>query len=157
MADEILENQTQDPGIQMYLDEIAELKKNTVSKELYEESQQREKELLRSIVEGKSFSTPVEDKPSRSEAEIIKDLNKDTSNLDHIKYVLELHEKRKEQGINDFAPIGRQISATDEDIRDAEAVEDFLKDLVETADGNTAVFNNEYQRRVKDIALPKRK
>ena len=158
MAEE-LENQTQsvDPGIQMYLDQIEELKKNSVSKELYEESQNREKELLRSIVDGKTFSAPAEEQPTRSEDEILADIAKDTSNLQHIKYVLELHDKRMERGFNDFVPQGRQITPTDEDIRDADAVADFLRELVDTANGDEAVFNNEYQRRVKDIPLPKRK
>ena len=68
-----------------------------------------------------------------------------------------MHDKRLEQGYNDFVPMGHNISPTDEDIEDAQNVYDFLQDLVKTADGNADVFNNEYQRRVKDIPLPKRK
>ena len=159
MADEIIKEQPQimDDPSQMYIDEINNLKSNTVSKDAYLKLQEENRNLLHSLVEGQQISTPVEEKPSRSTEEIITDLNGDHSNLDHIKLVMELHNKRKEQGINDFVPMGHNIAPTDEDIRDAQQVEDFLNDLIKTADGNNAVFDNEYQRRVMDTVIPRRR
>lgn len=159
MADEILENQTQtqDDTTQMYLEQIKELKKNSVTKEQYDKLMEENRNLLKSLVDGQAQTSTEDEKPSRSTEEILKDFNADTSNLDHIKYVMELHNKRLEEGINDFVPQGHQISPSDEDIRDAKQVEDFLNDLIETADGNADVFNNEYQRRVIDTILPRRK
>ena len=158
MAEE-LENQTQimDDPSQMYIDEIKQLKSNTVSKDAYQKLQEENRSLLKSLVEGQQVSTPVEEQPSRSTEEILKDFESDTSNLDHIKLVMELHNKRLEQGINDFVPQGHQISPSDEDIRDAKQVEDFLNDLIQVADGNPDVFNNEYQRRVIDTVIPRRR
>ena len=156
MAEEQENIQLEDSS-QMYIDEIKELKQNTVSKDAYQKLQEENRNLLKTLVEGQTVSTPVEEKPSRSTDEIITDLNGDHSNLDHIKLVMELHEKRKEQGINDFVPMGHNIAPTDEDIRDAKQVEDFLNDLIKTADGNEDVFNNEYQRRVIDTVVPRRR
>ena len=158
MAEE-LENQPQimDDPSQMYIDEIKQLKSNTVSKDAYQKLQEENRSLLKSLVEGQQVSTPVEEQPSRSTEEILKDFESDTSNLDHIKLVMELHNKRLEQGINDFVPQGHQISPSDEDIRDAKQVEDFLNDLIQVADGNPDVFNNEYQRRVIDTVIPRRR
>ena len=158
MAEEMNVNENlQQQDTNMYLEQIKELKQNSVSKQQYDKLVEENRNLLRSLVEGQSPEAPAEeDKPSRSTDEILTDFNADTSNLDHIKAVMELHYKRKEQGINDFVPIGRQIQPTDDDIKDAEAVEDFLNDLIATADGNPDVFNNEYQRRVIDPILPKR-
>lgn len=156
MADEINEMTPVDES-QKYIDEIKELKRNSVTREEYMKLQEENRNLLKSLVEGQVPETTVDETPSRSTEEILKDFNSDTSNLDHIKYVMELHNKRLEQGINDFVPTGHEIQPTDEDIRDAKQVEDFLNDLIATADGNPAVFNNEYQRRVVDPILPRRK
>lgn len=156
MSEELEQTQVEDTQ-QMYLDEINNLKANTVSKEDYNKLLNENRNLLKSIVEGKTQDTTVEEQPSRDINDILKDFNSDSTNLDHIKRVLELHDKRLEQGYNDFVPMGHNISPTDEDIEDAQQVYDFLQDLVKTADGNADVFNNEYQRRVKDIPLPKRK
>lgn len=158
MAEE-LENQTQimeDPS-QMYIDEIKQLKSNTVSKDAYQKLQEENRSLLKSLVEGQQVSTPVEEPTSRSMEEILKDFNSETSNLDHIKYVMELHNKNLERGVNDFVTNSSQYQATDEDIAAAKRVEDFFNDLIKTADGDTTVFNNEYQRRVVDPIIPKRK
>lgn len=156
MSEELEQTQVEDTQ-QMYLDEIANLKQTTVSKEDYNKLLNENRNLLKSIVEGKTQDTTVEEQPSRDIKDILGDFNSDSTNLDHIKAVLELHDKRLEQGYNDFVPMGHNISPTDEDIKDAQNVYDFLQDLVKTADGNADVFNNEYQRRVKDIPLPKRK
>lgn len=158
MADEIIEpNANVDDTQQMYLDQIKELKQNSVSKEQYDKVLEENRNLLKSLVEGTGPSSTEEEQPSRSMEEILKDFNADASNLDHIKAVMELHNKRLEQGVNDFVPTGHEIQPTDEDIRDAKQVEDFLNDLIKTADGNPDVFNNEYQRRVVDPILPRRK
>ena len=158
MAEE-LENQPQimDDPSQMYIDEIKQLKSNTVSKDAYQKLQEENRSLLKSLVEGQQVSTPVEEQPSRSMEEILKDFNSETSNLDHIKYVMELHNKNLEHGINDFVTNSSQYQATDEDIAAAKRVEDFFNDLIKTADGDSTVFNNEYQRRVVDPIIPKRK
>ena len=148
--------QTQDTN-QMYLDQIKELKSNSVSKQQYDKLMEENRNLLKSLVEGNTVSSTDDEEPSRSMEDILKDFNSDASNLDHIKAVMELHEKHKEQGINDFVPMGHNITPTDDDIEDAQKVEDFLNSLIESADGNPDVFNMEYQKRVTDVPLPKRK
>lgn len=162
MADEINKttqeegNQIQDTT-QMYLEQIKELKANSVNREEYNKLLEENRNLLKTIVDGGTGESTEEPEASRDIKEILTDFNSETSNLDHIKYVMELHNKRLEEGINDFVPQGHQISPSDEDIRDAKQVEDFLNDLIKTADGNADVFNNEYQRRVIDTVLPRRK
>lgn len=156
MAEETKDlEQTKD--VQMYIDEIKKMKETYVPKELLEKSQENERNLLRTLVEGETLPSSTKEPETRTTEEILTDFNKDTTNLEHIKAVLELHNKRLEQGINDFVPQGYQISPSDEDIRDAKQVEDFLEELVKNADGNPDVFNMEYQKRVIDTAIPKRK
>lgn len=157
MADELTNETNNMDTQQMYLDEIKELKNNSVSKDQYDKLLEENRNLLKSLVEGSTQEAPAEETPSRDIKDILNDFNNDSTNLDHIKSVLELHDKRLEQGINDFVPVGKQIAPSDEDIEDAKKVEDFLRDLVKVADGNPDVFNNEYQRRVIDTPLPRRK
>lgn len=158
MADENLEQQNVEvEDTNMYLDQIKELKQNTVSKDAYQKLQEENRNLLKSLVEGQTVSAPAEEQTSRSIEEILKDFNSETSNLNHIKYVMELHNKNLERGINDFVTNSSQYQATDEDIAAAKRVEDFFNDLIKTADGDATVFNNEYQRRVVDPIIPKRK
>lgn len=158
MAEE-LENQTEVVDTNMYIDEIKQLKQNTVSKDAYQKLQEENRNLLKSLVEGQTMSAPVEEvKPSRSEEEIIKDLiNPDKSNLDDVKLALELHDKRLERGYNDFLPIGHELVPTDEDIAAAKRVEEGLRAYVDGAEGDPDVFNDIYQRSVVDVQIPRRK
>lgn len=157
MSEEIKEQDLEQDDTNMYLEQIKEMKANSVSKQQYDKVLEENRNLLKSLVEGQTVSsTEDEVQPSRDIQEILTDFNNDTSNLDHIKLVMELHNKRLEQGINDFVPLGHNIQPTDEDLASAKEVEDFLNDLIATADGDPVVFNNEYQRRVKDVILPRR-
>lgn len=159
MADELdnIQTETFDES-QKYIDEIKNLKTNSVSKEDYLRLQEENRNLLKTLVEGQTIEASADVAPSRETSEIIKDLTSDSqTNLDYIKHSLELHDKRLEQGINDYLPVGHEIAPTEDDIAAAKRVEDFFRNLVETADGNPDVFNNEYQRTVVDIPLPRRK
>lgn len=157
MADEINEMNDVIDESQKYIDEINNLKTNTVTKEAYLKLQEENRNLLKSLVEGQTLDATAEEVPSRDVSEIVKDLTGDSqTNLDYIKHSLELHDKRMEEGYNDYLPIGHQIAPTEEDIAAAKRVEDFFRDLVETADGNPDVFNDNFQRGVVDVAIPRK-
>ena len=152
-----IQNETFDES-QKYIDEIKNLKANSVNREAYLKLQEENRNLLKTLVEGKSVEATADAEPSRDTREIIKDLTSDSqTNLDYIKHSLELHDKRMEEGFNDYLPLGHEIAPTEDDIAAAKRVEDFFRNLIETADGNPDVFNNEYQRSVVDIPLPRRK
>lgn len=157
MADEILENEEVQDTNQMYLDEIKNLKRNSVSKEDYLKLQEENRNLLKTLVEGQTLEATAEEVPSRSINEILKDFEKDQSNLDYIKHSLELHDKRMEEGFNDYLPVGHQIAPTDEDIAAAKQVEDYLRDLINRCGDDPIVFNNEMQRTLVDPVIPRRK
>lgn len=52
-----------------------------------------------------------------------------------------------------FLPVGNQIAPTDDDIAAAERVAKVLQECVDYADGDSAVFTNELQRRTIDIKV----
>ena len=52
-----------------------------------------------------------------------------------------------------FLPIGEQIMPTDQDIQTAQKVADVLQECVDYAEGDSAVFTNELQRRLVDVKI----
>lgn len=152
----IIETGEVDDMTQDYIATIKELKQNSVDREKYDQLKAENKKLLNSIVNGQ----PVElgkQEPSRSVDEIRKELfggEKDLSNLDFIKDALELRSKLIENGEPDpFLPVGNQIAPTDADIAAAEKVAQVLQECVDYAEGDSAVFTNELQRRTIDVKI----
>lgn len=146
-VDNLEEDTTQD-----YISAIKEIKENSVSREAYDKLKADNKKLLDSLVNGKEIdidnSKPVDVAELRSKL-----FNKDKtlSNLDYISTALQLREALIDQGEPDpFLPVGEKVVITDSDIEKAENVACVLQDMVDIADGNNVVFNQEYQRRVVD-------
>lgn len=137
-----------------YIAAIQELKQNSVDRAKYDQLRAENKKLLDSIVNGTSVEMPaVEEKKSIEElrAEYLKE---DQTNLEYISNALKLREALIESGEPDpFLPIGSQILPTDEDIATANKVADVLKECIEYAEGDSAVFTNELQRRLVDVKI----
>lgn len=142
-----------------YIAEIEKLKSNTVSKEQYEAMREENRKLLNSLVNGtREAAAPEEPKTS------IEDLRKKLfqtegiSNLEYCKAAVELRDRLIEEGQPDpFLPYGKNIVATDEDIVCANRVAAALKECIEYADGDSAIFTNELQRITVDTAPNRRK
>ena len=135
-----------------YISAINELKHNTVDRSKYEELRAENKKLLESIVNGQQIEmTQTEQKKSIDE--LRNDwLNEDNTNLQYIESALKLREALMAKGDPDpFLPIGKQILPTDEDIACANRVASVLQECVDYAEGDSAVFTNELQRRLVDI------
>ena len=136
-----------------YITAIKELKENSVDKSKYEKLRLENKKLLDSIVNGTPVEAKVEDKKSIEELREAY-LKEDQSNLEYITNTLKLREAIIAEGKPDpFLPIGEQIMPTDSDIATAQKVADVLQECVDYADGDSAVFTNEFQRRLVDIKV----
>lgn len=136
-----------------YITAIKELKENSVDRSKYEQLRAENKKLLDSIVNGTPVEVKVEDKKSIEE---LRDayLKEDQSNLEYITNTLKLREAIMAEGKPDpFLPIGEQIMPTDNDIATAQKVADVLQECVDYADGDSAVFTNELQRRLVDVKI----
>ena len=137
-----------------YIAAIKELKQNSVDRSKYEALRAENKKLLDSIVNGTTVELPpVEQKKSIGE---LRDayLKEDQSNLEYITNTLKLREAIIAEGKPDpFLPIGEQIMPTDEDIKTAEKVANVLQECVDYAEGDSAVFTNELQRRLVDVKV----
>ena len=136
-----------------YLAAIKELKENSVDRQKYNELKAENKKLLDSIVNGTEVALPAEEKKSVEELRAAY-LKEDQSNLEYITNVLALREALMAEGKPDpFLPIGEQILPTDEDVATANKVAQVLQECVDYAEGNSAVFTNELQRRLVDVKI----
>ena len=137
-----------------YIAAIKELKQNSVDRSKYEALRAENKKLLDSIVNGTEIAQPaVEQKKSIGE---LRDayLKEDQSNLEYITNTLKLREAIIAEGKPDpFLPIGEQILPTDEDVAAANKVASVLQECVDYAEGDSAVFTNELQRRLVDVKI----
>ena len=137
-----------------YIAAIKELKENSVDRSKYDQLKAENKKLLDSIVNGTTIELPSkEEKKSISELREAY-LKEDQTNLEYITNTLKLREAIIAEGKPDpFLPIGEQIMPTDEDIKTAEKVAQVLQECVDYAEGDSAVFTNELQRRLVDVKI----
>lgn len=143
-----VEDMTQD-----YLAAINELKQNSVDRQKYEELKAENKKLLDSIVNGTEVALPPSEKKSIEELRA-NYLKEDQTNLEYIQNALALREAIMAEGKPDpFLPVGEQILPTDEDVAAANKVASVLQECVDYADGDSAVFTNELQRRLVDVKI----
>ena len=136
-----------------YLAAINELKQNSVNREDYNKLKAENKKLLDSIVN----NVPVEvQSPQRKSIDELRAayLKEDQTNLEYISNALKLREALISEGKPDpFLPIGEQILPTDEDVAAANKVASVLQECVDYAEGDSAVFTNERQRRLVDVKI----
>lgn len=142
-----------------YIQAINELKEKTVDKEKYIKLQQENKKLLDSIVNGTEIDLGKQTEKKKTIKELRDDYFKaDQSNLEFVKNTLALRQAIIDSGEPDpFLPIGKKILPSDEDIATATRVANVLQECVDYADGDSAAFTNELQRRTIDIPMPRRK
>ena len=137
-----------------YIAAIKELKENSVDRSKYDALKAENKKLLDSIVNGTEIAQQQSEE-KKSVEELRKNyLKEDQTNLEYIENTLKLREALMAEGKPDpFLPIGNQILPTDEDIATANKVADVLQQCVDYAEGDSAVFTNELQRRIVDVKI----
>lgn len=136
-----------------YLAAIKELKEKSVDRDEYMKLKAENKKLLESIVNGTEVALPANEKKSVEELRA-NYLKEDQSNLEYVANALALREALMSEGKPDpFLPIGEQIMPTDEDVKTAQKVADVLQECVDYAEGDSAVFTNELQRRLVDVKI----
>lgn len=148
----------QDDTTADYVTAINELKANSVSKEQYQKLKDDNKRLLDALVTNKQLDIP-EEKPANVD-ELRTKLFKNEqglSNLEFIDTALQLRDALIAKGEPDpFLPIGSKVQPDYDMVEKANNVAKCLKEMVEFADGDSGIFNAEYQRRVVDT-MPTRK
>ena len=137
-----------------YIAAIKELKENSVDRSKYDQLKAENKKLLDSIVNGTTIELPSKEEKKSIEELRANYLKEDQTNLEYITNTLKLREAIIAEGKPDpFLPIGEQIMPTDDDVKTAEKVATVLQECVDYAEGDSAVFTNELQRRLVDVKI----
>jgi hypothetical protein len=141
-----------------YIAALNEMKQNSVSKEQYQKLKDDNKKLLDALVSNKQIDIP-EEKPVNVD-ELRTKLFKNEqglSNLEFIDTALQLRDALIAKGEPDpFLPIGSKVQPDYDMVEKADNVAKCLKEMVDFAEGDSGIFNAEYQRRVVDT-MPTRK
>lgn len=153
----VVEDNTND-----YIEQIKNLKENSVSKDDYNKLKADNKKLIDALANGTQMDV-VE--PKTSTVENINNLrNKlfskesNLDNLDYCKTAIELRDALIENGERDpFLPFGHNVIATESDIETANRVATVMRECIDYADGDSDIFTNELQRRSVDVVIPKKK
>lgn len=139
------------------LQKFEELKKNSVSRNEYDQLVERNKQIINSSLN--ENKPDKDDSPKRSIDEIRKEMfGKEHNNLDYAKHACELRERCLEEGKPDpFLPFGSKIVPTEEDKAAAERVYQGFKHCIEYAEGDNATFTNELNRITLDTGIMRRR
>lgn len=141
---------------EQYIAAIEEMKANTVSRDAYNKLRNENKQLLDALVSGKEIPQEPVAKPNADELRKKLFGGQDLSNLEYVETALALRDVLIENGERDpFLPYGDKVDITSEQIANAEKVAAGLKEMVDFAEGDSGVFSAEYQRRVKDVVIPR--
>jgi hypothetical protein len=149
-----------DDMTQDYLATIKELKENSVDRQEYEKLKAENKQILDLYVDGKGDDKQEEAEVVPTIDELREDLfgpkseKKEISNLEYAQKALLLRKQLMDKGEPDpFLPIGKQITPDDADIAAANRVATVLQECIDYAEGDSAVFTNELQRRTIDVKV----
>lgn len=146
---EQLENEEEQENMD-YIDIINEMKENSVSKDKYERVLAENKKLLKTLSKGESLDPQVmaPKKPTIEEAVApLADRENQLLSLDFAKQSLAFREAVMAKGHRDpYLPQGEGITPQTADYEDAEAMARAFQHCIEVADGDNAVFLNEFNR-----------
>lgn len=165
MEDEKLNNVSQSQEVETdttnnYIETINEMKKNTVSKEMYNKLQEENKQLLNTIVNGNYHEEEGKEKPKEEPVDLnaIREemFSGNCSNLKYAENALKLREETlKKEGIDIFLPHGTHIKPTKEDVESVTNVVNCLQHCIDEADGDSSIFTLELQKYLSDPIVSK--
>lgn len=151
MADEETKDSAQEFGAQDYLDNLNALKENMVSRDEYQKILDDNRKMANALANGINYSGEEAKEPVNIDElreKIFSPEHQRKTNLQYFTEVLQLRDALIEAGENDpFLPFNREYIPTQQDMADAERIANNLKESVECAAGDPAVFNVELQRR----------
>ena len=144
---------------QDYIDTIAELRRNSVPKADFDKLREDNRKLMQTLAEGGSIESQETAKDTRSIDDLRRAVFNDAqSNRQYWQKALDLRDRIIAEGGRDpFLPFSHEYVPTDDDYATAERVAEGMRHCLEVADGNDAIFNNEYQRITVDPVVSRRR
>ncbi len=125
------------------LNEIKQLKENTVPKEVYEKERSKNKELMKRIINGEGTEKEAEDTVDvkKLREELFGDDVEKLSNRDFWKKTLDLRHERLKEGVDIFLPRGSKTRYTREDQESANKVDEVISQMLIDSEENPALFD----------------
>ena len=151
--DEVLEKEKEikNPLEEDYIEQIKNLKENTVNKEEYEKLVQENKKLIGALVDGKNLPAEVADVKTADDYKKVL-ANPDSNNLEYCTALLGLRNQvLEEKNIDIFL----QPNASAADKEAAEAVAAKIQEAIDYCGGDSQLFTQELQRRTVDYKTGK--
>ncbi len=144
-----------------YIKTINEMKKNSVSKDLYTKVIEENKQLLATIANGNYHTDEEEEQVKKEEPVDLDAIRKEMfsgncSNLKYAENALKLREEiLKKDGTDIFLPHGSHIKPTKEDVESVTNVVSCLQHCIDEADGDSSIFTLELQKFLTDPIITK--
>lgn len=139
---------------QEYIDTIADLKANSVSKDKYDQLMAEKKQLIEALKSGQQITEVVEEKPVNIDElrnELYGKPEQSMSNLEYVTKTLQLRNAIMEAGGDDpFMPNGSGYTYDKADAEKAAYVAQVFQECIDYADGDDQLFTQELMRRTKD-------
>lgn len=152
MTEEILEVNEQEQT--SAVDIITELRATTVPKAKFDNLQAEHNKLLKALVKGEEIEVEAPEKPNIDELRLAL-LTEDVQDLSNARFVekaLQLRNALLENGEPDpFVPIGTNTAPDESDFATAEKAAQIFQECLDFANGDSAVFTAELQRRTVDF------
>lgn len=156
MAEEITRDNEMETD---YVAAIEEMKRNTVSRDVYDKMKEENRKLLNALTNGQEINKPNAAPEKKSAKELAANfMSSSHNNLTYWQTALELRDAMIAEGMEDpFVPQGKKIAATREDYELAQKVADGVASCIEYAEGDSSIFTQELQRITKDTGMVRRK
>lgn len=142
-----------------YIEQIKQLKQQSVPREAFEELEAEHKRLVNELVNGQTVQVVAEEKPDI--AQMRKELFDPEIQYPNVEYWSRVLALRKavmdEGGMDPFLPQGPNISPTSADEEAAQRVADVVQECLDTADGDNTIFTAALQSRMVEPLMPRKK
>lgn len=155
MAEENINEQGgQQPPEPDYIEQIEQMRANSVSKAEYEKLKAEHNRAMNALINGGQYET--QDQTPVDKEQLRKELfcgEPNLSNLEYWQKTLQLRKAIMDEGGKDpFLPYGQKIAPTAEDVEAADRVATIVQECIDYADGDSRIFTNELDRRTVDTA-----
>lgn len=158
----VIENDTPTGNEQDYIKALQELKQSTVSKEDYKKLQDDNARLIEALKNGDSVNlADTEEKKDIGELrkELFQGLEGGVPNLEMAKRLVNLRNEilKDEKAWDPALPNGKGYKFDPYDQEQANQVFELMEYCIEYADGDEALFTQEFQRHIRDDGSMRRK
>lgn len=134
-----------------YVNELNNIRENTISREEYERVCKENRTLANALTTGGATFGQAEAPVAKPDLLELKKKVMNSNNKTNLEYFTDVLNYRDalidQEGIDPFLPVNKEYRPTEEDLEKAQEIADGLRECVEYANGDPKIFTVELQRR----------